>query len=142
MIKLKKRRVTKAPELMISPMIDMMFLMLVFFIYCTMNMSEIKTIDIKLPIAQNASIKTKTNFNISIKADGTIWLGDKQTDVDAVVMQAVLESKNNPDFAVIISADGDGVSYPTLPQLKDSKTGKQGAADLIITLSSLNDPVL
>ena len=108
MIKLKKRRVTKAPELMISPMIDMMFLMLVFFIYCTMNMSEIKTIDIKLPIAQNASIKTKTNFNISIKADGTIWLGDKQTDVDAVVMQAVLESKNNPDFAVIISADGDG----------------------------------
>ena len=41
-----------------------------------------------------------------------------------------------------ISADGDGVSYPTLPQLKDSKTGKQGAADLIITLGALNDPVL
>ena len=118
MIKLKKRRVTKAPELMISPMIDMMFLMLVFFIYCTMNMSEIKTIDIKLPIAQNASIKTKTNFNISIKADGTIWLGDKQTNVDAVVMQAVLESKNNPDFAVIISADGDG-SYRNVISLLD-----------------------
>lgn len=41
-----------------------------------------------------------------------------------------------------ISADGDGVSYPTLPQLKDSKTGKQGAADVIITLGALNDPVL
>ena len=118
MIKLKKRRVTKAPELMISPMIDMMFLMLVFFIYCTMNMSEIKTIDIKLPIAQNATIKTKTSFNISIKADGTIWLGDKQTDVDAVVMQAVLESKNSPDFAVIISADGDG-SYRNVISLLD-----------------------
>ena len=118
MIKLKKRRVTKAPELMIIPMIDMMFLMLVFFIYCTMNMSEIKTIDIKLPIAQNASIKTKTSFNISIKADGTIWLGDKQTDVDAVVMQAVLESKNSPDFAVIISADGDG-SYRNVISLLD-----------------------
>ena len=118
MIKLKKRRVTKAPELMISPMIDMMFLMLVFFIYCTMNMSEIKTIDIKLPIAQNATIKTKTNFNISIKADGTIWLGDKKTDADAVVMQAVLESKNSPDFAVIISADGDG-SYRNVISLLD-----------------------
>jgi replicative DNA helicase len=35
-----------------------------------------------------------------------------------------------------ISAD------PTLPQLKDSKTGKQGAADVIITLGALNDPVL
>lgn len=41
-----------------------------------------------------------------------------------------------------ISADGDGVSYPTLPQLKDSKTGKQGAADLIITLGALNNPML
>lgn len=41
-----------------------------------------------------------------------------------------------------ISADGDGISYPTLPQLKDSKTGKQGAADVIITIGALNDPVL
>ena len=41
-----------------------------------------------------------------------------------------------------ISADGDGVQYPTLPMLKDSKTGKQGAADVIITLGTVNDPVL
>lgn len=41
-----------------------------------------------------------------------------------------------------LSADADGVSYPTLPQLKDSKTGKQGAADVIITIGALNDPVL
>lgn len=41
-----------------------------------------------------------------------------------------------------LSADADGVQYPTLPQLKDSKTGKQGAADVIITLGAVNDPVL
>lgn len=41
-----------------------------------------------------------------------------------------------------VSADGDGQSYPTLGQLKDSKTGKQGAADVIITIGALNDPVL
>lgn len=41
-----------------------------------------------------------------------------------------------------ISADGDGLPYPTLPMLKDSKTGKQGAADVIITLGTVNDPVL
>jgi replicative DNA helicase len=41
-----------------------------------------------------------------------------------------------------ISADGDGLQYPTLPMLKDSKTGKQGAADVIITLGTVNDPVL
>lgn len=41
-----------------------------------------------------------------------------------------------------ISADGDGMQWPTLPMLKDSKTGKQGAADLIITIGTVNDPIL
>lgn len=41
-----------------------------------------------------------------------------------------------------ISADGDGLQYPTLPMLKDSKTGKQGAADVIITIGTVNDPQL
>lgn len=41
-----------------------------------------------------------------------------------------------------ISADGDGLQYPTLPMLKDSKTGKQGAADVILTGGAVNDPML
>jgi replicative DNA helicase len=41
-----------------------------------------------------------------------------------------------------ISGDGDGIQWPTLGQLKDSKTGKQGAADVIITIGTVNDPVL
>ncbi len=41
-----------------------------------------------------------------------------------------------------ISADGDGLQWPTLSMLKDSKTGKQGAADLIITIGTVNDPML
>jgi replicative DNA helicase len=41
-----------------------------------------------------------------------------------------------------VSADGDGLQWPTLPMLKDSKTGKQGAADVILTIGTVNDPVL
>jgi len=41
-----------------------------------------------------------------------------------------------------ISAEGDGLAYPTQAMLKDSKTGKQGAADFIITLGASNDPML
>lgn len=41
-----------------------------------------------------------------------------------------------------ISAEGDGMQYPTLSMLKDSKTGKQGAAEAIITLGASNDIVL
>jgi replicative DNA helicase len=38
-----------------------------------------------------------------------------------------------------ISAEGDGLSYPTLAMLKDSRTGKQGAAEVIITIGALNE---
>lgn len=41
-----------------------------------------------------------------------------------------------------ISADGDGLQYPTLSMLKDSKTGKQGACDAIITIGAVNDQAL
>lgn len=41
-----------------------------------------------------------------------------------------------------LSADADGLTFPTLPMLKDSKTGKQGAADVIITIGSVNEPML
>lgn len=37
-----------------------------------------------------------------------------------------------------ISAEGDGLAFPTLSMLKDSKTGKQGAAEFIITIGALN----
>lgn len=39
-----------------------------------------------------------------------------------------------------ISADGDGLQYPTMSMLKDSKTGKQGACDFIIMIGASNDP--
>lgn len=39
-----------------------------------------------------------------------------------------------------ISNDGDGMQFPTLGMLKDSKTGKQGACDFQIMIGASNDP--
>ena len=50
MIRLKKRK-NLSVGIMISPMIDMSFLLLVFFIVSTMNMNEVKTLPVKLPQA-------------------------------------------------------------------------------------------
>ena len=40
-----------------------------------------------------------------------------------------------------ISNDGDGLMYPTLGMLKDSKTGKQGACDFQLMIGASNDPM-
>lgn len=39
-----------------------------------------------------------------------------------------------------ISADGDGMRFPEQHMLKDSKTGKQGACDAIVTVGAISDP--
>ncbi len=70
----RRRREDKAPEIMLSPMIDMIFLLLVFFIVSTMYMSETKTIPIRLPVAQHSENVSKSNFNVSVKKDGTLYL--------------------------------------------------------------------
>lgn len=41
-----------------------------------------------------------------------------------------------------LSADAEGLQYPTQSMLKDSKTGKQGACDFILTGGKVNDPAM
>ena len=50
----------EGPKLMLSPMIDMMFLCLVFFIVSTMYMSDIRTIPVRLPQAAHSESVSKT----------------------------------------------------------------------------------
>lgn len=83
----------------------------------------------------------------NIKFGGEVMNNGQRTDQLLEGMyqwSRVMGVKN--DCAVMansqISADGDGLPWPTLPMLKDSKTGKQGAADVIITLGTVNDPML
>lgn len=104
-MRLRERRIIKPPELMIIPMIDIMFFLLVFFMLATMYMVELKTIPVKLPTAANANIDMKSTFTITVKNDGSVWLEDKQTDVNTLIMQAKKEKERNPNFAIIIRAD-------------------------------------
>lgn len=83
----------------------------------------------------------------NIRFGGSTMNGGERTDqlLEAMYQWARVRGVKY-DCGVIatsqISADGDGVPYPTLPQLKDSKTGKQGAADVIITIGASNDAML
>lgn len=112
----------KAPEIMLSPMIDMIFLLLVFFIISTMYMSELKTIPIRLPVAQNSQTVSKSNFNVTIKKDGSIYLDESQTNMEQLVANAAMESKRDSSFSVIIRCEGDA-EYRLVVTLMDKLKG-------------------
>ena len=118
----RHRRGLTPPEIMLSPMIDMIFLLLVFFIISTMYMSELKTIPIRLPVAQNSETVSKSSFNVTVKKDGTIYLDEDQMDIEQLVSNAAMESKRDSSFSVIIRAEGDA-EYKTVIKLMDKLKG-------------------
>lgn len=118
-MKLRNYRETKQPDLNIIPMIDIMFFLLVFFMLSTMYMVEQKTIPVNLPQATSAAIDNKTNFTVTLKDDGSIYLEDQQTDIQTLLIQATKEQKNNPSFAIIIRADKD-INYDKVVSFIDT----------------------
>lgn len=118
----RPRKQSLPPQLMLSPMIDMIFLLLVFFIVSTMYMSEIKTIPIRLPVAQNSETVSKSNFAVTVKRDGVLYLEDNKIEMKQLVANAAAESKRDAAFSVIIRADGEA-NYKTVIKLMDELKG-------------------
>ena len=118
MIKLKTRR-DKMPAIMLSPMIDMMFLLLIFFIVSTMQMTELKTIPVKLPVATESVIQNTAKFTVTIKDDGAYWLQDKVISRQDLINKAREEQKKDEKFHVVIRAD-ENVQYKAVIGLLDS----------------------
>lgn len=118
----RPRKQSLPPQLMLSPMIDMIFLLLVFFIVSTMYMSEIKTIPIRLPVAQNSETVSKSNFAVTVKKDGVLYLEDNKIEMKQLVANAAAEGKRDAAFSVIIRADGEA-NYKTVIKLMDELKG-------------------
>jgi len=118
----RPRKQSLPPQLMLSPMIDMIFLLLVFFIVSTMYMSEIKTIPIRLPVVQNSETVSKSNFAVTVKKDGVLYLEDNKIEMKQLVANAAAESKRDAAFSVIIRADGEA-NYKTVIKLMDELKG-------------------
>ena len=117
-MRLRDRRAFGKPEVVITPMIDIMFFLLVFFIMSTLYMVNVKTVDVNLPKAQSAQTQLNVTYLVTVRKDGSLWLEDQPIDADTLVQQARMESQKNPRFAVVVRADGD-MNYSGVMELLD-----------------------
>ena len=117
-MRLRGRRAFGKPEVVIIPMIDIMFFLLVFFIMSTLYMVNVKTVDVNLPKAQSAQTQLNVTYLVTVRKDGSLWLEDQPIDANTLVQQARMESQKNPRFAVVVRADGD-MNYSGVMELLD-----------------------
>lgn len=122
-MRLRDRRAFTKPEIMIIPMIDIMFFLLVFFMMSTLYMVDLRTVAVHLPQAAHAEAQAKVNYVITMKKDGTYWLEDKQIDKEALLQQARTENQHNSQFSVVLRAD-QGLDYGQVIAFLDELKGE------------------
>jgi biopolymer transport protein ExbD len=98
-------RKTRELKLMIIPMIDIIFFLLVFFMMSTLYMVEQKTIPVQLPQSSTQQITTEKSIPITVLPSGKIMF--EQEEIPANLLgrriQAALSITENPVF--ILRAD-------------------------------------
>ena len=94
--------------LSLTPLIDVVFLLLIFFLVATRFAQEDREIDVPLPDASEAkplTVKPKEIF-INIDQQGQFFVGRQQVAADDLEHLLVQAATNNPvNQAVIIRAD-------------------------------------
>ncbi len=103
------RRISQsAPEdessIDITPMLDVVFIMLIFFIVTATFVKE-TGIDVNKPDALTATVKNKANILIAIDANDGIWIERRRVDPRSVRPNIERLHAENPQGSVVILAD-------------------------------------
>ncbi len=117
-MRIRDRRAFTKPEVMIIPMIDIMFFLLVFFMLSTLYMVDLKTITVNMPKVQHAESQTNVNYLVTMKADGSLYLENNLIDENSLIIGAKEQYQENNNFAVVIRAD-ENVDYGKIMALLD-----------------------
>lgn len=101
-----KRHRTDAADtdLDMTPMLDIVFIMLIFFIVTTSFVKE-SGITVNTPNAQTAQSQENANIFIAINQDGEVWIDRRQIDLRAVRTTVARLHAENPEGAVVIQSD-------------------------------------
>jgi biopolymer transport protein ExbD len=105
-------------EINITPMLDVVFIMLIFFIVTATFVKE-SGIDVNRPDAATATKQEKANILIAIAANNTIWIDRRQIDIRSVRPNIERLHAENPQGTVVIQADKESKT-DTLIQVMDA----------------------
>ena len=103
---MRRRRIRKTTEseVNLTPMLDVVFIMLIFFIVTASFVKE-AGIDISRPSAATAVRKERGNILVAITADNQIWIDRRQVDPRALRANIERMHAENPQGTGVIQAD-------------------------------------
>ena len=119
---------TEEAEINITPMLDIVFIMLIFFIVTTSFTKETGAVIAK-PLAEQAMALRNGTILIGIKSNDDIWMSKRLIELREVRSMVESAKAENPKGSVVIVADKDS-RIGTVTQVMDQvrMAGVQGIA--------------
>ena len=108
---MRRRRIQEQDdtEVNVTPMLDVVFIMLIFFIVTASFVKE-AGIDVNRPDAATAERKERGNILVAITETNQIWINKRQVDPRAVRANIERMHAENPQGSVVIQADENSKS--------------------------------
>lgn len=99
-----RRSKLETKELNIAPLIDMVFILLIFFLVNTSFVKE-TGIDVSRPTAATATVKSKATLLIAIDPSNRVFIDHREIDPRAVRANVERALAENPEGGVVVVAD-------------------------------------
>lgn len=118
-MQIRSLRTTNKPKLMIIPMIDIIFFLLVFFMMSMLSMVVQKSVPINLPSSQTAKVDIQKKVPITVTADGSIYVEQTKTTIDGMIKYLQIEQSKGTEMTVVLRGD-KAAQYGTFVQVLDT----------------------
>ncbi|PHS14066.1 MAG: biopolymer transporter ExbD [Kangiella sp.] len=120
MARRKARPVQDEAQIDMTPMLDIVFIMLIFFIVTASFVKE-SGITVDKPTAETATKRPKANIFIGIDNRGDIYMLKNKVDKDAI--KTMLEDMllENPESTIVVQADSRAEAESLLKVLDAAK---------------------
>ena len=113
---------SKKPRIEMLPLIDIVFLLLVFFIYAMLSMAVHRSLPVSLPVSSSAEISTELNVAITVNHSGEIFIDSMKVSLEelqSVLREKMQQTNNAKSVQVDLFAD-KSLSYQGLYRVLDS----------------------
>ena len=111
-------RNNKKARIEMLPMIDIVFLLLVFFIYAMLSMAVHRGLPVNLPASKTVKIDKKLILAVTIRDDGSIFVDKEPVDLDRLTTVLLAKAKGQEQPGVLLFADRN-LTYQSLFEVLD-----------------------
>jgi biopolymer transport protein ExbD len=108
----------KSVRIEMLPLIDIVFLLLVFFIYAMLSMAVHRGLPVLLPASSTAEIEKTTTLSVTVKTDGTIYVDEKLISIENLADFLKKRAEIEKDTGIFLFAERT-LSYQKLFRILD-----------------------